>query len=80
MKSLGSQKNKTKAKLWTLTGMGVTFASEVLAGALIGWGIDLYAKIRPWGLLSGCFFGILIASINFYKSAKAALNRKKTKN
>ena len=75
MKSLDSQENKTK--LWGLTGMGITFASEVLAGALIGWGIDFYVKTSPWGLLSGCFLGILIAGINFFKNAKTALKHQK---
>jgi len=38
-------------------------------GALIGWVIDRFAGIAPWGLLVMLFFGIIVAFRNIFRMA-----------
>lgn len=78
MKSRNSYQNNSKKRLWALAGMGATFTSEMLAGAVLGWIIDSYTDKAPWGILTGCLAGILIAGRNFKKNVENALKDQNT--
>jgi F0F1-type ATP synthase assembly protein I len=57
-----------------LAGIGGEFASNVVAGLLIGWGIDWYFECRPWGIVGGAAAGLAVGTLQFIRQA-VALNR-----
>lgn len=59
---------------WRLAGVGWEFSSQVLAGVLIGWGIDWYFEVKPWGIVGGATAGLSVGALQFIRNA-AKLNR-----
>lgn len=59
---------------WRLAGVSWEFSSQVLAGVLIGWGIDWYFGVKPWGIVGGAAAGLAVGSLQFIRNA-ARLNR-----
>lgn len=57
-----------------LAGLGGEFTSNVIAGLLIGWGIDWLFDVRPWGIVGGACAGVAVGMLQFIRQA-AALNR-----
>ena len=56
-------------RLWRLASLGGTMASEILAGALLGWGLDYLLGTRPWFLVILTIGGLVIGMIGFIRSA-----------
>jgi F0F1-type ATP synthase assembly protein I len=52
--------------------MGWTLVSQILAGALIGWGLDYLFKTKPTILIIGIIAGVAIGMLNFIRSAVRA--------
>lgn len=46
---------------WRLAGVGMQAASEVMAGALLGWLVDRWRGHGSVGLLTGAIIGIVVA-------------------
>lgn len=47
------------------------FASAILVGALLGYGIDYLAGSSPWGLMIGLGFGFAAGVTNLVRAARA---------
>lgn len=60
------------AQLGRMFAIGTTFVSMVIAGGLLGWGVDYIAKTKPWALLVGLLVGLVAGMVRFIKDAKAA--------
>ena len=45
---------------WRMGGLGMEVASEVVAGALLGWAFDKWRGTAPTGLLVGSIAGIAV--------------------
>ncbi len=58
-------------RLWRLAGMGVTMTSEILAGTLIGWGLDRVLGTDPTLLIVGTVAGMAIGLTTFFRRAMA---------
>ena len=56
-------------RLWRLAGLGATMASEILAGALIGWVIDRLAGTKPTVLIVGTLLGVVVGLGTFIRRA-----------
>ncbi|MFO0827192.1 MAG: AtpZ/AtpI family protein [Phycisphaerales bacterium] len=54
---------------WALMAVGWEFVSEVVAGLLIGWGIDYFFNTRPWGIIGGVVAGLLVGISTFIRRA-----------
>lgn len=50
-----------------MAGMGFEVASEVVAGALLGWGFDAWQGTSPKGLLIGSIIGIAVGLWNLIR-------------
>jgi len=59
----------SSARLWRLSGMGATLASEVAAGALLGWLVDHLSGWSPWGVVVGAIAGLVIGMATFLRDA-----------
>jgi ATP synthase protein I len=59
--------------------LGFRLSSELVAGvvvgALIGWGIDRWLSISPWGLIVFLLLGFTAGVVNVIRSAGAAPDR-----
>jgi ATP synthase protein I len=59
--------------------LGFRLSSELVAGvvvgALIGWGIDRWLSISPWGLIVFLLLGFTAGVVNVIRSAGAASDR-----
>jgi F0F1-type ATP synthase assembly protein I len=55
-----------------MAGLGLQTSSEVLAGALIGWGIDRWLDSSPKGLLTGGIAGIAVGLTTLIRGAMKA--------
>jgi len=55
--------------LWRLAGMGGTLASEILAGTLIGWGVDTLFGTRPTFLIILTVGGVVVGMTTFIRRA-----------
>jgi F0F1-type ATP synthase assembly protein I len=51
--------------------VGSNFAAMVVAGGLLGWGVDYFAKSGPWGIVTGLGVGLVTGLVRFIKDAKA---------
>lgn len=58
-----------RQRLWRLAGMGATLTSEILAGALIGWGLDALFGTRPTILIVGTVLGVVVGLGSFIRLA-----------
>lgn len=54
---------------WRMAGVAMQTASEVAAGAALGWVVDHFADTRPWGLLIGGCLGIVVALTTLIRTA-----------
>jgi len=59
-------------RMWRLTGMGWTLASEILAGAALGWFCDWLFGTKPTLLIICTVAGVLIGMITFIRAATRA--------
>jgi F0F1-type ATP synthase assembly protein I len=57
---------------WRMAGLGLQTSSEVVAGALIGWGIDRWLDSAPKGLLFGGIAGIAVGLTTLIRGAMKA--------
>jgi len=55
-----------------LLGMGLTFSGELVAGLLIGWGLDELLGTERVFLIIGTVAGLLVGTIGFFRAAKRA--------
>ncbi len=54
---------------WKMAGLGMEVSSQVAAGALLGWGFDIWQGTSPKGLLTGAIIGIVVAMWSLIKGA-----------
>ncbi|GAB5408686.1 MAG: hypothetical protein BalsKO_10510 [Balneolaceae bacterium] len=59
-------------------GLGVEIAATLIIPIFIGYALDAYFNISPWGLLFGAFIGIIIFFFSVFRIAKK-MDNKKTK-
>jgi F0F1-type ATP synthase assembly protein I len=64
-----AQAQAEATRLWRLAGMGGTMASEILAGALIGFLLDKLFKTAPTLLIGFTAGGVVIGLVTFLRSA-----------
>jgi F0F1-type ATP synthase assembly protein I len=57
---------------WRMAGLGLQTSSEVVAGALIGWGVDRWLDSAPTGLLVGGIAGIAVGLTTLIRGAMKA--------
>jgi ATP synthase protein I len=50
--------------------MASEFASAILVGGLLGYGVDFLLKITPWGLLVGLALGFAAGTLNIVRAAR----------
>lgn len=67
-----------RRRLWRLAGMGGTLASEILAAALIGWGLDALFGTKPTLLIICTILGVVVGMGTFLRTALQE-NRKSTR-
>ena len=63
MSALPPNKDKIEGEVrigWRMGGLGMEVASQVAAGALLGWAFDSWRGTSPTGLLIGSAAGIVI--------------------
>jgi F0F1-type ATP synthase assembly protein I len=59
-------------RLWRLAALGGSSATEVAAGALLGWGLDAWLGTGPKLVIIGTLVGLLVGTITFVRSAAVA--------
>lgn len=52
---------------WAYAGMGFEIAAPVLAGAFIGYRLDVWLDASPWFLALGLLLGILVGFVGFFR-------------
>ena len=57
---------------WRMAGLGMQTSSEVVAGALIGWGLDHWLESSPTWLLAGGIAGIAVGLTTLIRGAMKA--------
>jgi F0F1-type ATP synthase assembly protein I len=57
---------------WRMAGLGMQTSSEVIAGALIGWGLDHWLGTWPTWLLVGGIAGIAVGLTSLIRGAMKA--------
>lgn len=71
--------SKTQAKrLWRLSTMGFTFASMIIAGGLVGWGLSWalgQTESSRIFIVSGAAMGIVVGMVDFIRDALKAIKR-----
>ena len=55
-----------------LLGLGLTFSGELVAGLLIGWGLDILLDTDRVFLIIGTILGLVVASVSFFRTARRA--------
>lgn len=50
--------------------MASEFASAILVGGLLGYGIDFLMKSTPWGLLLGLALGFMAGTVNLVRASR----------
>jgi ATP synthase protein I len=50
--------------------MASEFASAILVGGLLGYGVDFLAKSSPWALLGGLGLGFAAGTVNIVRAAR----------
>ncbi len=58
--------------------MGLMLPSCILVGVAIGWTIDHFLHIDPWGKIAGFFFGVFAGFVNFVRDYKNIQGNKKS--
>jgi F0F1-type ATP synthase assembly protein I len=59
-------------RMWRMSAMGFTLASEVAAGALLGWLVDYLFKTDPVGVIVGSLAGMAVGMTTFIRTALEA--------
>lgn len=60
------------ARLWKLAGLGMTMTSEVIGGAIVGWGLDALFGTGPVLLIVFTVLGVGVGMVGFIRSAVGA--------
>ncbi len=55
--------------------LGAEFVSGVLVGSLIGYGLDYYFAISPWGLIAFTLIGFAAGVMNMLRAAESNAKR-----
>lgn len=55
------------AQAWAI---GFGFGMSVLAGGLLGYGVDWYFKSSPTGLLAGLSLGLVAGTVRFIREGR----------
>jgi F0F1-type ATP synthase assembly protein I len=71
----------TASRLWRLSGIGFTLASEIVAGALMGWGLvwvlgqfdESWSTHTKLFIAVGAICGIVVGLYSFIKSSLRAV-------
>lgn len=72
-KSTGEEKpNQARNRLWRLSGLGFTMASEIVAGLLIGWLVDVLVGTKDTWIIVGTIIGLIVALISAIKIGLSA--------
>lgn len=50
-----------------------TFIGSILVFGAIGWALDRWLKITPWGLIAGLTFGMIGATFRMVREANRPL-------
>ena len=66
---------EAKARLFRLMGMGWTLVTELVAGMLIGWGIDWLFGFDTVFFIVGAVVGLLVGMTSFIRAALAENRR-----
>lgn len=53
--------------------LGFDFVAAIFIGVFIGHGLDVYLNTYPWGLVIFIMIGIIVGSLNIYRSIKALI-------
>jgi ATP synthase protein I len=61
-----SQKRANFARGFQLSG---EFVAGILVGGIVGWSIDHFGGISPWGLIVGLLLGFAAGTLNVMRSA-----------
>jgi len=67
--SLRERDEAERQRLWRLTGMGGTLATEVLAGAAIGWLLDRVFGTKPILIVVCTVAGVVVGMVTFIRRA-----------
>jgi ATP synthase protein I len=46
------------------------FASAILVGGLLGYGVDVILTMQPWGLLVGLALGFVTGTVNLIRASR----------
>ena len=46
------------------------FASAILVGGLLGYGVDVVLTMQPWGLLVGLALGFVTGTVNLIRASR----------
>lgn len=52
---------------WRMFGYGWELISQMLAGLLLGWGVDWFFETKPWGIVVGTCVGLLVGLVTFVR-------------
>jgi ATP synthase protein I len=50
--------------------MASEFASAILVGGLLGYGVDVILTTQPWGLLVGLALGSVTGTVNLIRASR----------
>ncbi|MFK7961985.1 MAG: AtpZ/AtpI family protein [Phycisphaerales bacterium] len=67
-----SSQDADRRELWRLAGLGFTLTSEVVGGALLGWGMDVLFKTSPIFIVTMTLIGVAVAMTGFLRNALGA--------
>lgn len=67
-----SSQDADRRELWRLAGLGFTLTSEVVGGALLGWGLDVLFKTTPIFIVTMTLLGVGVAMTGFIRNALRA--------
>ncbi len=67
-----NEPNPARNRMWRLSGLGFTMASEIVAGLLIGWLIDVVTGTKDTWIIVGTVLGLIIAMVSAIKIAVSA--------
>ncbi len=68
----GARERREASIGWRMAGLGMQTSSEVIAGALIGWGLDHWLGTWPTWLLVGGIAGIAVGLTSLIRGAMKA--------
>ena len=68
----GARERREASIGWRMAGLGMQTSSEVVAGALLGWGLDHWLGTWPTWLLAGGIAGIAVGLTTLIRGAMKA--------